>query len=299
MGGSSPLTRGKRTGNTVDLQAAGLIPTHAGKTACSCAAWTRRRAHPHSRGENHRLVSGLEDAGGSSPLTRGKPRPLQPIGWRGRLIPAHAGKTRGTGGSRPSGGAHPRSRGENLLLGTPTPVALGSSPLTRGKPRAESDGEYLPGLIPAHAGKTRRTVLSPTGDGAHPRSRGENPPRSELRGAGYGSSPLTRGKPPAPVDAFTHSRLIPAHAGKTCDSACVVCAHRAHPRSRGENSPRAPRSGPSGGSSPLTRGKPNLSVNWVVGCGLIPAHAGKTQFRADLCNTRTAHPRSRGENWCS
>ena len=52
------------------------------------------------------------------------------------------------------------------------------------------------GLIPAHAGKTRGTVFSPTGNGAHPRSRGEN---DLIRVAGYlsvGSSPLTRGKPP-------------------------------------------------------------------------------------------------------
>ena len=50
--GSSPLTRGKRRRERPGHRDGRLIPAHAGKTACSCAAWTRRRAHPRSRGEN-------------------------------------------------------------------------------------------------------------------------------------------------------------------------------------------------------------------------------------------------------
>ena len=50
------------------------------------------------------------------------------------------------------------------------------------------------------------------------------------------------------------------------------------------------------GSSPLTRGK--LAVGYVdfVGCGLIPAHAGKTRSIFLRPGTTQAHPRSRGEN---
>ena len=51
--GSSPLTRGKPLAYTEADDARGLIPTHAGKTRARCAAGSRRRAHPHSRGENH------------------------------------------------------------------------------------------------------------------------------------------------------------------------------------------------------------------------------------------------------
>ena len=50
------------------------------------------------------------------------------------------------------------------------------------------------------------------------------------------------------------------------------------------------------GSSPLTRGKLGSPRSQPPCLGLIPAHAGKTQFRAGRCSTRTAHPRSRGEN---
>ena len=50
------------------------------------------------------------------------------------------------------------------------------------------------------------------------------------------------------------------------------------------------------GSSPLTRGKPDLTMEDATALGLIPAHAGKTSSRRDgLCQGR-AHPRSRGEN---
>ena len=51
-------------------------------------------------------------------------------------------------------GAHPRSRGENLLVAWGMPSMPGSSPLTRGKRPHEPGGQRLTRLIPAHAGKT-------------------------------------------------------------------------------------------------------------------------------------------------
>ena len=50
-----------------------------------------------------------------------------------------------------------------------------------------------------------------------------------------GSSPLTRGKPPAWEARHTACGLIPAHAGKTSTMRPVIEVPRAHPRSRGEN----------------------------------------------------------------
>ena len=52
------------------------------------------------------------------------------------------------------------------------------------------------------------------------------------------------------------------------------------------------------GSSPLTRGKPG-KLRVKENCqGLIPAHAGKTQYNCQPFKTSGAHPRSRGENFC-
>ena len=93
--GSSPLTRGKQASRVSDQQSNRLIPAHAGKT-CGTTPFPRsRRAHPRSRGENGEHVAVDEDAGGSSPLTRGKPRGQPQPRHGNRLIPAHAGKTAG------------------------------------------------------------------------------------------------------------------------------------------------------------------------------------------------------------
>ena len=112
--GSSPLTRGKLPGENDPRAGSGLIPAHAGKTTRAGPPRLSTPAHPRSRGENHRLAAGIEDAGGSSPLTRGKPMSV----W-------------GSGDKRV---AHPRSRGENGLTIFERLPSSGSSPLTRGKP---------------------------------------------------------------------------------------------------------------------------------------------------------------------
>ena len=181
--GSSPLTRGKPARRYWRVHRGGLIPAHAGKTPSRKSRAARNRAHPRSRGEN--TAAGLPAAGvgGSSPLTRGKPPRRSPPKSRPGLIPAHAGKTRTAQGRPSSAGAHPRSRGENPIEPLNEEAEAGSSPLTRGKPPPGSPRPHLPGLIPAHAGKTWAAIKSYGWDGAHPRSRGENTERyPTLRG---------------------------------------------------------------------------------------------------------------------
>ena len=135
--------------------AGGLIPAHAGKTSRNPFVQAARRAHPRSRGEN--LVVSLEECVpvGSSPLTRGKRQQDVAVQDLEGLIPAHAGKTIHIPPSRRIRGAHPRSRGENLEDNWEVLEADGSSPLTRGKLRRPEERGGGPGLIPAHAGKTR------------------------------------------------------------------------------------------------------------------------------------------------
>ena len=194
--GSSPLTRGKRSVTVPVNITARLIPAHAGKTYCQDCRALILPAHPRSRGEN--LVSAVQvgNAGGSSPLTRGKRaghgRGPGPEG----LIPAHAGKTgcrlaRGIGAR-----AHPRSRGENDGQAAHHCVRAGSSPLTRGKRDVGQHVTFLSGLIPAHAGKTWTWPGRNPRPTAHPRSRGENKLPGQLVRLTGGSSPLTRGKRP-------------------------------------------------------------------------------------------------------
>ena len=71
-GGSSPLTRGKRSRAGLDERFRGLIPAHAGKTHSTCRTAPGQRAHPRSRGENQAATCDQGPPAGSSPLTRGK-----------------------------------------------------------------------------------------------------------------------------------------------------------------------------------------------------------------------------------
>ena len=135
LSGSSPLTRGKPFGERSAYEQMRLIPAHAGKTA------------------REELVTEASD--GSSPLTRGKLALETLDDTRGGLIPAHAGKTRPCPQAWQWSGAHPRSRGENTMHVAIVGFVPGSSPLTRGKRHESAQQPTVPGLIPAHAGKTR------------------------------------------------------------------------------------------------------------------------------------------------
>ena len=224
--GSSPLTRGKRAACNARADRRGLIPAHAGKTPFPRPWESEREAHPRSRGENSTAGAVTVVVSGSSPLTRGKHRTRGRRRARRRLIPAHAGKTHRRRSDVPHRRAHPRSRGENRDVGRRGHAGSGSSPLTRGKLAGAALVRLNTGLIPAHAGKTPGRASPRHAQTAHPRSRGENPPRRVGKRARSGSSPLTRGKPTRSALPHRQRRLIPAHAGKTLPDLRFYCADR-------------------------------------------------------------------------
>ena len=274
--GSSPLTRGKPRDTRTTSYKDGLIPAHAGKTSAPARERGRPSAHPRSRGENEISLRSPSSRRGSSPLTRGKRQPTRRARRPKGLIPAHAGKTPVRTGRRRRGGAHPRSRGENMQAAMQLTRDNGSSPLTRGKLRASAPAVAGRRLIPAHAGKTAAWLDDLGVPGAHPRSRGENEATRRMRSWGLGSSPLTRGKPPGSLASTSRAWLIPAHAGKTTACSPASLTRRAHPRSRGENAALLGGCQAVRGSSPLTRGKHDGARHRRGAARLIPAHAGKT-----------------------
>ena len=172
----------------------------------------------------------------------------------------------------------------------------GSSPLTRGKPSSCTLRPRTTRLIPAHAGKTAQIKPGKDLQRAHPRSRGENVDGGGTPREHTGSSPLTRGKRTVMFTGTVTDRLIPAHAGKTHPIPTGDIDRAAHPRSRGENDLAEGAGCEVSGSSPLTRGKPNVCNADCQGRRLIPAHAGKTITVAVSLWGILAHPRSRGEN---
>ena len=274
--GSFPLTRGKLDSENNLWEELRLISAHAGKTSPLSVRCSPDPAHPRSRGENSAACMASADAGGSSPLTQGK---RLHHGTPIRLIQAH-----------------PRSRRENPSTVRDTYGLAGSSPLTRGKLRRAVLHGVPRGLIPAHAGKTRRRASPTGGRPAHPRSHGENNTNARRGSSLPGSSPLTRGKQVANSQLARLHRLIPAHAGKTGPLTGCRCKRTAHPRSRGENMADKAAHPRCQGSSPLTRGKLLGAGQYIVRDRLIPAHAGKTDKCLTGIQSGSAHPRSRGEN---
>ena len=275
--GSFPLTRGKRGLVQILSSPRRLIPAHAGKTMPPTASLEAHRAHPRSRGENVGDFASGPGGQGSSPLTRGKRANAHRGFLTVRLIPAHAGKTVCGFSPASPAPAHPRSRGENEYVPTNGDVLEGSSPLTRGKLVVNAVITWWLRLIPAHAGKTWFVRIFAAIRRAHPRSRGENLIVDRPANPQAGSSPLTRGKLPSWTRSLLTARLIPAHAGKTVLGVVGAFFRWAHPRSRGENWPHRRGGATTGGSSPLTRGKPRVGEDSRDLARLIPAHAGKTR----------------------
>ena len=235
MAGSSPLTRGKLIPVQGRFLVERLIPAHARKTKNARRPCQGRWAHPRSRGENTAIFGVSSAKQGSSPLMRGKLLQVAKGERVHGLTPAHAGKTASRTTQSYCGRAHSRSRGENdARVGGLAGVA-GSSPLMRGKLLPEDTPLGVPGLIPAHAGKTARRRRTLCSRRAHPRSCGDNFRDTLMPALWSGSSPLTQGKRCMILPTDRPVRLIPAHAGKTRLSVISPLILRAHPRSRGEN----------------------------------------------------------------
>ena len=233
--GSSPRVRGKRLRTSDQDGLVRLIPARAGKTRRRRGRGGRRRAHPRACGENVKAVRRIPTLLGSSPRVRGKQhRAVKSRRGRG-LIPARAGKTPGARPDRPIQPAHPRACGENARGYTGHKPRTGSSPRVRGKHQAPQLRGQGPGLIPARAGKTRRTLIGYWLPQAHPRACGENTGLAGWGQARAGSSPRVRGKPARRPHRGHRPRLIPARAGKTRRRHHCRGRGGAHPRACGEN----------------------------------------------------------------
>ena len=210
--------------------------------------------------------------------------------------PHGRGKRSRSESSPPTKAAHPRMGGENLCYKQVTLVSLGSSPHARGKLNGRVDGNLAPGLIPAWAGKTTRSMSAWIIEAAHPRMGGENFREALVCAVEFGSSPHGRGKPIAASEFEIMRRLIPAWAGKTYRGRTGVRPFTAHPRMGGENLCSSVAVVGVEGSSPHGRGKHLGVIPGQAGHRLIPAWAGKTCRKLRRERAAAAHPRAGGEN---
>ena len=114
--GSSPHTRGARSGRWVGEQIGGIIPAYAGSTHRSPPFHYAATDHPRIRGEHRtgRLANGARM--GSSPHTRGA-RAFEFVAGQGSgIIPAYAGSTWNPDASGKERQDHPRIRGEHIFI---------------------------------------------------------------------------------------------------------------------------------------------------------------------------------------
>ena len=151
------------------------------------------RAHPRSRGDHAVPTIANPWPPGSSPLARGPHWGADGQRFDDGLIPARAGTTTTFSMRCAQSGAHPRSRGDHVVMMAKNTVNTGSSPLARGPRLLILVFALIGGLIPARAGTTitlRRQIKTVR---AHPRSRGDHRALRKKFGPAVGSSPLARG----------------------------------------------------------------------------------------------------------
>ena len=152
--GSSPHTRGARSGSPGDTRTPGIIPAYAGSTLSLAVGCALDEDHPRIRGEHIGAGHHHHSAVGSSPHTRGarlgKSRILDACG----IIPAYAGSTEECVPHHSLRPDHPRIRGEHAVAAVTVPAYSGSSPHTRGAPLLARADDCHVGIIPAYAGST-------------------------------------------------------------------------------------------------------------------------------------------------
>ena len=153
---------------------------------------------------------------------------------------------------------------------------MGSSPRMRGTQARRIHRHHRHGIIPAHAGEHRMSIVS----------------TAPL----VGSSPRMRGTLGLRLGRVPVLGIIPAHAGNTGHRKSTTAWTRDHPRACGEHSRRLTLDPLPHGSSPRMRGTLTAISLAESTVGIIPAHAGNTgavRARGGPCRD---HPRACGEH---
>ena len=150
------------------------------------------------------------------------------------------------------------------------------------------------GIIPAHAGLTRKKKALKYGDRDHPRACGAHVDCRVGQPGFAGSSPRMRGSRGIDTTAGCAIGIIPAHAGLTNSSSRTAMPRGDHPRACGAHRLSSRKQIAARGSSPRMRGSRKATRRPYRWTGIIPAHAGLT-FQGHRGNVQARdHPRACG-----
>ena len=170
------------------------IPAHAGKTTRKTLRIHSTRDHPRACGKDQLKVSTPLLQGGSPPRMR--ERHPQDEG-KGRLRD------------------HPRACGKDWALWSGTGRDSGSPPRMRERLIPAKAFTCLPGITPAHAGKTQSVSQAQNGCWDHPRACGKDPSDGRSLFRQSGSPPRMRERLVRFLLFPCRLGITPAHAGKT------------------------------------------------------------------------------------
>ena len=159
--GSSPRMRGKPDLFDVSVDWLRIIPAHAGQTCTVRQSDTATVDHPRACGTNSLQHLTILRSDGSSPRMRDKPvgEPFPCVAVR--IIPAHAGQTLAFASPLVRVTDHPRACGANFGRHGLVDGVHGSSPRMRGKRTIGCFLDFVPRIIPAHAGQTNKIGCKP------------------------------------------------------------------------------------------------------------------------------------------
>ena len=257
-----------------------ITPAGAGKTVPCCRCSDSSQDHPRRCGENFICFRGFQNASGSPPQVRGKPKPSVVGGLLRRITPAGAGKTHEAYSCDIQEPDHPRRCGENSQVLIYPSSVLGSPPQVRGKHGDSAMMFHGKRITPAGAGKTFCGVATFVVFRDHPRRCGENNTPPQCPRWERGSPPQVRGKPVARDMAVMRLGITPAGAGKTGRRSVGKDMPRDHPRRCGENQYLLGKKTSQQGSPPQVRGKLSRAATLGGKRRITPAGAGKTLKRS-------------------
>ena len=165
--------RGKAVFSRCFQQTAGITPAHAGKSLVAILEDIRNQDHPRACGEKPPRCPADWSYLGSPPRMRGKGR-VRHFGLPSSgITPAHAGKRPNWSFRLQFHKDHPRACGEKDRTIAVQNQPQGSPPRMRGKVRQAGRTVHLPGITPAHAGKSSVFIFGPHVCWDHPRACGE------------------------------------------------------------------------------------------------------------------------------
>ena len=293
--GSSPRVRGEGSSGAMSRSRVRIIPAGAGRSHHASLVFLSRWDHPRGCGEKHCRPRPWADGPGSSPRVRGEVALWPFIASAAGIIPAGAGRSRGA--RRPGGdsGDHPRGCGEKLASRGVAVGIGGSSPRVRGEAWVASPACLGVGIIPAGAGRRRRSIRRRSLARDHPRGCGEKAARGPRLGPWRGSSPRVRGEVSSAAALAASAGIIPAGAGRRRGEGPRRPVGWDHPRGCGEKSSSSLASVALGGSSPRVRGEAADRRRASAPRRIIPAGAGRSSSAPIEKLRHRDHPRGCGE----